>query len=146
MREAYCASTGTALAFGGGGGILTGSVKDPENAVDRRAREDARFASGREGAPRKRISAAAITLCGRGLKRRAREAPLSSPSAQLHNSMPDRAWDAAARSCDCSHRADNPLQSHAGELLEGRASFRPGAPPVQSGRETAQGGGEVFQV
>ena len=107
-----------------GGGILTGSVKDPENAVDRRAREDARFASGREGAPRKRISAAAIALCGRGLKRRAREAPLSSPSAQLHNSMPDRAWDAAARSCDCSHRANNPLQSHEGELLEGRASYR----------------------
>ncbi len=71
MRAAYCASTGTALVFRGEG-ILTGSVKDPENAVDRRAREDARFASGREGAPRKRISAAAIALRERGLKRRAR--------------------------------------------------------------------------
>ena len=34
---------------------LTGSVKDPGKAVERRAREDARFSSGREGAPRSRM-------------------------------------------------------------------------------------------
>jgi hypothetical protein len=34
---------------------LTGSVNDPEKAVERRAREEARFSSGREGAPRKRM-------------------------------------------------------------------------------------------
>ena len=77
-------------------------MKDPENAVDRRAREEARFSSGREGAPRKRMLASAIALRNHAPKRARAHHQLGCESLRSavrrvqHASIPNCAWAASS--------------------------------------------------